>query len=122
MTLRDLFEQFCVRRLASVLYECVAFSHADRAEADWLTAEEFVRKNQGAVNIILKRLISRMPPAQDQISGGTLVDKVPFDINYDKFVSMCGRDVWDLLYQPLKRWLGVPHDPPRPHYTHIIFA
>ncbi len=121
MALKDLVERFCIVKLANILWQCVEFSVTDRAEADWLTAERFVKTNSDLVDRVLQAFISQITPVPGQASGETLVEGAPFDTSYDTFVVKCGRAVWDYLYQPLQKSLGLPYYPPA-HYMYIRFG
>jgi hypothetical protein len=115
MTLKDLVEQFCIKRLAEVLWECVECSTADRTEFDWLTAERFVKKNPSLVSRALTAFVFGQAPAD------TPVEDLPFDIGYDTFVVKCGRTIWSYFYQPLQKQLNLPFYPV-PHYTYVRFG
>lgn len=113
MYFHQIVREFCIRKLARILYDCLGYSHSDRALADWQTAKEFVTDNHHIVNLIAKILELRMltqEPACD----------------FETFDRICGRDVWDGMYQPLQKLLKLPYRPmssesPTPHYTHIRF-
>lgn len=122
MTIRELVERFCVQKLASILYECLAFSDADRAETDWLTAERYVKDNPQLVDHVLRTFMFQ-GKTHVQITGATPVEDVSSDISYETFVQGCGRTVWDYLYQPFRKHSELPyHDPYKPHYTYIRFG
>ncbi len=118
MTLRELIEQFCIKRLAEVLWQCVACSDANRAELDWLTAENFVKKHPPMIDNFFPMLVSQMgapncpPDLPIENANG---------ISYNGFVELCGKAVWDYFYQPLKAELKLPHHPV-PHYTHVRYG
>lgn len=97
--------EFCVRKLAEILYQCVACSHANRAALDWRTAENFVQSNKPTLDAIHDCFQSSCGQTQD----------------YEAFDKICGRAVWDGMYQPLQEILGLPYKP-TPHYTHIRFS
>lgn len=100
--------EFCIRKLAQVLYECVSCSHHDRAMLDWLTAERFIASNKAVMDRIYDRFHAKTKP-------------LPGSADYETFDRVCGRVVWDSLYQPLRQSLNLPHGFP-PHYTHVLFG
>ena len=100
--------EFCVRKLAQVLYECVASSHQDRAMLDWLTAERFIAANKQNMDRIYDRFCTKTKALTECVG-------------YEIFDQVCGRAVWDSLYQPLRQSLSLPHGFP-PHYTHVLFG
>lgn len=100
--------EFCIRKLAQNLYECVACSHRDRAMLDWLTAERFVASNKKVMDRICDHFYAKTK-SMTECAG------------YETFDSVCGRMVWDSLYQPLRQSLNLPYAFP-PHYTHVLFG
>jgi hypothetical protein len=122
MTIRELVLRFCVQKLANILWECLAFSDVDRAETDWLTAEDFVKKNPRIVEHILQMFLWQIGKSNliDNI-GNERVEDVSFDVSYEMFVEKCGRMVWNYLYQPFEKESGLPHHYIH-HYTHIRFG
>ena len=125
MTIRELVERYCVQKLASILYECLEFSDADRAETDWLTAENFVKRHPESVERIVDTFIDYAEEHQSFelsiMSDDTSVEAALSDFSYDMFVEICGREVWDCLYQPFRIQSGLPYNR-YPHYTLIRFA
>jgi len=109
MNLHQTVTEFCIRKLAQILYDCVEYSQSDRALTDWQTAEDFVRRNPHVVDLICQLF-------ETQLSA---VHKLNCD--FKTFDEFCGRAVWTGLYQPLKKWLGLPYKPV-PHYTQIRFG
>ena len=101
--------EFCIRKLACILSECVACSHTDRAMLDWLTAEQFVNTNKAMVDGIYDFFSAATASPSGQVQ------------DFEAFNRLCGRAVWDGLYQPLRKVLGLPYRP-TPHYTHIRFS
>lgn len=100
-------QRFCIKKLAKILSECVACSHEDRQLLDWLTAERFVKAHGNAVDMIGDRFDEMSIRIEDP--------------NFETFDWLCGRLVWDWLYQPWKKELGLPNRPV-PHYTYITFG
>lgn len=100
---------FCIQKLARILYDCVACSHADRGLFDWLAAEQFIDANKPTVDGIYDcfRAATEMPAGQDQ--------------GFETFDRICGRAVWDSLYQPLRRNLDLPRRAIH-RYTHVRFG
>jgi hypothetical protein len=101
--------EFCIRKLARILSECVVCSHNDRARLDWLTAEQFISANKATVDGIYDcfRAATATLPGQVQ--------------DFEAFDRLCGRAVRDSLYQPLQKALGLPYRPTA-HYTYIRFS
>ena len=117
MTFRDLVVEFCTRKLAQQLYECVECSHCDRAATDWFVAKWFVKMNYGTVDLIMAKF--RTLVAEDQICSTTVIDNTLFlglRFSYESFDHLCGRDVWDKLYQSLKKQM------PNSIHTRIRFG
>ena len=100
---------FCVRKLAQILYECVAYSHEDRALADWRTAEWFVNNNPGIVDVVYDLFMARASALKPPI----------FD--FEVFDKLCGRAVWNAMFQPMEKQLGLSHQD-LPRYTHVRFG
>ena len=107
MNVYETVKEFCVRKLAQILYDCLECSASDRALHDWLTAERFVNSNSGTVSLIVEILKSQLPIAQDY--------------TFETFDKICGRAVWDGMYQPLKRQLWLTYYP-ESHYTYVRFG
>jgi len=101
--------EFCIRKLAQILYECVGCSHTDRERLDWLTAEQFVDVNKATVDGIYDCFQAATAIQADQVQ------------DFETFNRLCGRAVWDSLYHPLQKVLRLPYQP-KPHYTHVIFS
>lgn len=97
--------QFCVKKLARILYDCLACSQPDRAMLDWLTAERCVDTNKHIVYAIC----SCFEAATDVINGQVQ--------DFEMFDRLCGRAVWDGLYRPMRKTMGWPH----PDYSYIRF-
>lgn len=108
MTIRELVQRFCIQKLAGTLWECLPFSDTDRAETDWLTAEDFVKKNPQLVDRILQTFLCQTGESSPT-SGDKQVGDVSFDVSYETFVVKCGRMVWDHLYQPFRNKSGLPY-------------
>lgn len=102
--------EFCIQKLARILYDCVVCSHSARDKLDWFTAQKFVDGNKATVDDIrecFQRAIAMLPAEQVQ--------------DFEAFDRVCGRAVWDKLYQPLQRALQLPYRP-IPQYTYIRFS
>lgn len=101
--------EFCIRKLARILSECVACSHEDREKLDRQTAEAWVDEHKAVMDCIY-----------DCFEAATFT--LPYrDQGFERFDQLCGRAVWDSLFQPLKRELRLSSQPTVPHYTHIRF-
>jgi hypothetical protein len=101
--------EYCIRKLARILSECVACSHSDRAMLDWLTAEQWVNTNKTIVDGIYDCFQAAAAISPDQVQG------------FETFDRLCGRAVWDSLYQPLQKVLELPYQSTA-RYTHIRFS
>lgn len=105
MNITQLVREFCVRKLAQILYDNVECSVADRALLDWTTAEVFVDAHRHFVDRMSRALVS--DAVHDKLYGskaesnGTVL--LHFIISFADFERVCGRDVWDDLYQPFQR-------------------
>lgn len=117
MRIYTLFWEFCIRKLARILYDCVECSHTDRAELDWLTAEKFIKENRWRLAPILSEFL-----AATKLSENSFVSDVPssIDISYGGLDRVYGRMVWDELYQPLRLALRTKMEMPR--HTRIRFG
>jgi len=102
MNLWDYVAALCTKKLADVLFHNVDCSHEDRATVDWLTAEAFVVKNPGAVDVVCLRFVARSALLGQDFRKVAIWD-VPVDLRYEAFDRLCGRIVWDLLYQKIRR-------------------
>ena len=116
--LYQLMESFCTRKLAEQLYvDCV---DPDRALADWNAAQNFVARNQGFVLAMVTCFPARLA---QQLSGTTKFASIgdtntvtiELLLDYKSFDRLCGRDVWDALYQRIQKCLPVTHGPIRFH-------
>jgi hypothetical protein len=116
-TLLEVIEKFCIEKLARILYDCVDSLYSDRAELDWRTAENFVKRHPGLIYNMMRLFTNRC--LQEQLCVTTMVNgevlHVQLDCNFATFDRLCGQIVWYEMYQTLKRVL------PRPLYTRIRF-
>lgn len=104
MTIRELVERFCIQKLANILWECLEFSGTNRAEVDWLTAENFVKNNPQLVDPVFQRFLSQIGEQSKFFDYGAGSLKVlSFDASYETFVARCGSMVWNLMYKPFRR-------------------
>jgi len=118
-TLEQLVKEFCVRKLARILYDCVSVQEGTKRELiDWYTAESFVEKNLETVRLIgsgfISGLLTEASLWTKDVNSNSLV--LHLDLSFELFDRLCGRNVWDKLYQPIKMCLltSVP-------YTRIHF-
>ena len=101
--------EFCIRKLAHILYECVACYDVERAKLDWLTAEQFVDANKPAMDGLYDCFQAATAPPLGQIQ------------DFQTFDRLCSLAIWDMMYQPLKEKLNLPYGP-IPHYTYIRYS
>ncbi|OGZ62739.1 MAG: hypothetical protein A2639_02785 [Candidatus Staskawiczbacteria bacterium RIFCSPHIGHO2_01_FULL_34_27] len=101
-----LVRKFCIRKLAQILYECVETNTTDRALLDWFTAESAFDKihwSSQMSGIFLMALAEEFDRKANTERRQAKID--PNVINYETFDRLCGRAVWDYLYQPCKGML-----------------
>lgn len=120
MNIYGLIWEFCVRKLARILYDCVECSHKDRDMLDWSTAERFMQTNSSAVTEVISAFLAQ--PSAAGFSRISLVRNLPssIDTSYEGLERALGKTVWEKLYQPLRLALGAQFN--TPHHTRIIFG
>ena len=109
-TIRGRVMELCVTKLAQQLYECVNCANQDRAQIDWNWALGFVESAPQLVDAIVAEFVGGL--AREQ-----LADILPatLSLEYPAFDRLCGRAVWDRMFQQLKHQLLYP-------YTNIRFG
>ena len=86
--------EFCIRKVAQILYDCVACSESDRAEIDWHTAENFIKKHH--------------------VDHFTILANDHNVKTWEDFDRELGRFAWENFYRSIKWCLP-------PVYTKILF-
>lgn len=109
-TIGHLIEGYCAKKLAQILYDNVGCLQEDRALLDWQLAENFVRMNSTFADTMVRAFICQQ--AVEQISGLTQAAEIislRLDMSYENFERLCGKAVWDNLYQKIRPLLRTPY-------------
>ena len=109
MNPHEVVERFCVRKLAHILFENVFCSHEKRDHLDWFTAQGFVQNHSHIVHLIYRIF-------QLQIDKAGILAP-----DFNDFDTLCGRAVWDGLYQSIWWELNFS-DSSEAHYTSVRYT
>lgn len=120
MTVQSLICRFCTEKLARILYDCVGCTNGDRSLLDWFTAERFVRTHAGGFEEVIAAFLSQ--PGAEDLEPQTYARQIPssIDTSFEGLERVCGRAVWDMMFQPLRWELEDQFE--KVHYTHIRFG
>jgi len=107
MDIVNAVRELCIRKLARILYDCVECSESDRALIDWRAAEQVVDANRHFVARMVQVLVDDALWGASQrrtYKSGVTVQGVAwleFKFDPERFEQVCGKAVWDDLYQPM---------------------
>ena len=107
---RETAIRFLTTKVAKIIYDTVSCDLPDRAESDWVVAEEMVRERfESIIRIMLapKTRFYTNPRSNERMS-------LPEDCTYEDFDRVMGFLVWTQT-QPLRSLL------PHPPYGNITF-
>lgn len=117
-TLKDAVKEFCVKKLARLLYDYVDCSLSDRADTDWKTAEAFVKDNDHLVIRMVWTFTAAV--LRDQLNEATAIESealsLRVDCSFKAIERVCGDIVCGYLFCSLQSKL------PRPLYGQVRAA